>query len=379
MLAQLIGATPAAAAATAEVAIPPTTSSPKKPSETASKSPSAEATAAAATASLLASLSIVPANAHPAPATTATPSPTTPPAIPPSAVAPSIATPFTGTPPTGSNTLLDDPTAIASIAAPAGSAIPSALLTTLLQPGDAKATDLSNQNTPPVTPPADPLSANASVPTVGDLTAVLRDAIARALEATALPNATAQITDSAPEGAKAPTIADDASAMLSANLNSSVQASQLHAAAQARANGDTPPPAALSSPVGTPAWHDELGNQLMMMAHQGLDSASLRLSPEHLGPLEVRISMQDGNTSVWFGATNADTRAALDQSLPRLREMFASQGMNLTDSGVFRDAPGDKRLAPPSLFNSRSAVDSGEVATVSRAAARSLQLLDTYV
>ena len=103
----------------------------------------------------------------------------------------------------------------------------------------------------------------------------------------------------------------------------------------------------LRSAVGTPAWHDELGGQITWMAHQGLESASLRLSPEHLGPLEVHISVRDGAASVWFGATQPHTRAALEQALPRLREMFASQGLTLTDSRVSHESPRNQPRSSP--------------------------------
>jgi flagellar hook-length control protein FliK len=75
------------------------------------------------------------------------------------------------------------------------------------------------------------------------------------------------------------------------------------------------------------------------MAHQGIESASLQLSPEHLGPLQVTISVRDGQASVWFGAAQPDTRTALQQSLPQLRQLFANQGLNLADAGVSRESP----------------------------------------
>lgn len=133
----------------------------------------------------------------------------------------------------------------------------------------------------------------------------------------------------------------------------------------------------LRAPVGSPAWNDELGGRLTWMAANGRESASLRLSPENLGPLEVRISVQDGEAKVWFGAAHADTRSALEQSLPRLREMFASQGLVLADSGVFRDAPRDRAngfvdAAPLQEKN----VDGGNVTSVTIAHAG---LVDTYV
>jgi len=93
------------------------------------------------------------------------------------------------------------------------------------------------------------------------------------------------------------------------------------------------------TPVGTPGWSEEIGTRLTMMVEQGKHTASLRLSPEHLGPLEIQISMNDDQASVYFGAAHADTRAALENALPKLREMFASQGLSLADAGVHREPP----------------------------------------
>ena len=92
-------------------------------------------------------------------------------------------------------------------------------------------------------------------------------------------------------------------------------------------------------PVGSKQWGDEVNTRVTMMAEAGKHTASLRLSPEHLGPLEIRIAIQDDQASVWFGAAHADTRAAIETALPRLRDMFDAQGISLTDAGVFREPP----------------------------------------
>jgi flagellar hook-length control protein FliK len=134
----------------------------------------------------------------------------------------------------------------------------------------------------------------------------------------------------------------------------------------------------LRAPVGTPAWNDELGGRLTWMAANGRESASLRLSPENLGPLEVRISVQDGEAKVWFNAAHADTRSALEQSLPRLREMFASQGLVLADSGVFRDAPRDHASNNASSDATSAAEQTGDVNVTSVTIAHA-GLVDTYV
>jgi flagellar hook-length control protein FliK len=97
----------------------------------------------------------------------------------------------------------------------------------------------------------------------------------------------------------------------------------------------------VQSHVGSPAWRDEIGAKLTWMIDRGMQQGTLRLSPESLGPMEVRITTQNDQVSVWFGAAHADTRTALENALPRLREMFAAQGMSLTDAGVFREPPKD--------------------------------------
>jgi flagellar hook-length control protein FliK len=92
--------------------------------------------------------------------------------------------------------------------------------------------------------------------------------------------------------------------------------------------------ASLSTHVRDPRWVEELGNRLASMVRTGDSSASLQLSPADLGPLEVNVSVRDQQATVHFGAANAETRALLEASIPRLREMLAAQGFSLMDSSV---------------------------------------------
>ncbi|HWL63640.1 MAG TPA: flagellar hook-length control protein FliK [Steroidobacteraceae bacterium] len=96
---------------------------------------------------------------------------------------------------------------------------------------------------------------------------------------------------------------------------------------------------ALRSSVGSPRWADELGTRLVVMSARGQQEGSLTLSPEHLGPLEVRISIHHNTANVWFGAQHADTRAALTEAMPRLRELFGDAGLSLGHAGVSEEAP----------------------------------------
>ncbi len=141
----------------------------------------------------------------------------------------------------------------------------------------------------------------------------------------------------------------------------------------------TPAPAntgELKSTLGSSAWSDELGGQLTWMAQNGLQTGSLRVTPEHLGPVEVQITVRNGDASVWFGASHPDTRAALEQALPRLRALFASQGMTLTDSGVSRESPRNPARSPST--QGIAAVSAAGSLSEPVAVRVSLGLVDTY-
>jgi len=103
------------------------------------------------------------------------------------------------------------------------------------------------------------------------------------------------------------------------------------------------PTLAVHTPVGAAGWARELSAHLTWMAGRALSTASLRLEPERLGPLEVRLALRDNSVSVWFNAAQPETRAAIEQALPQLRELLSASGLALSDAGVSRDPPGEAR------------------------------------
>jgi flagellar hook-length control protein FliK len=107
--------------------------------------------------------------------------------------------------------------------------------------------------------------------------------------------------------------------------------------------------ATLRQPVGSARWADELGNHLVLMSVRGQQQGSLTLIPEHLGPVEVQISVNRDTANVWFGAQHADARTALAEAMPRLRELLASSGLSLGQSGVSEQAPRENPV-PPSFL-----------------------------
>jgi flagellar hook-length control protein FliK len=134
----------------------------------------------------------------------------------------------------------------------------------------------------------------------------------------------------------------------------------------------------IHAPVGSPAFADDVTTQVTGLAQSGVTQAQLQLNPADMGPVQVHITLQAGQASVWFSANHADTRAALEQSLPRLRELFAGAGMPLTDSGVFREPPQQQRQSVPAANSATATADPAVAPTVTQVSNIRLALLDTY-
>ncbi len=81
-------------------------------------------------------------------------------------------------------------------------------------------------------------------------------------------------------------------------------------------------------------WGEEVGSRVKWMVNSQVQSAELKLNPAHLGPVEVKISVQNDQTTIHFTAQNGAVREALDSAIPRLREMLGDNGVNLADVDV---------------------------------------------
>ena len=90
----------------------------------------------------------------------------------------------------------------------------------------------------------------------------------------------------------------------------------------------------LTETLGHPQWGQGLGRQMLWMVNQNMHSAEMRLNPANLGPIEVRIDIDEDQVSVAFNSRHAVVREALEQAIPRLREMFDANGMNLANTDI---------------------------------------------
>jgi flagellar hook-length control protein FliK len=85
------------------------------------------------------------------------------------------------------------------------------------------------------------------------------------------------------------------------------------------------------------AWGRVLSSRVIWMAREGVQQASLKLNPANMGPVEVKLHMHHDQATISFIAQHAATRDALEQALPRLRESFQENGMELAHADVSQE------------------------------------------
>ena len=139
-------------------------------------------------------------------------------------------------------------------------------------------------------------------------------------------------------------------------------------------------------PVHSPRFGEGFTQQVVVLAQNGIQQAQMSLNPPDLGPIDVRITVQQDAATVQIAAASAVAREAIQDALPRLRDMLDQSGVRLNDAGVFAQLPqreqstgsqqqqrADWRVASPLGDGQRGEVPAGLVA-----ATRRVGLLDAY-
>lgn len=77
-----------------------------------------------------------------------------------------------------------------------------------------------------------------------------------------------------------------------------------------------------------------LRERVTLMVRQNIQVAEIRLDPQGLGQMQIKIDMQQDQASVQFIVQQPQAKELLEQQLPRLREMLQQQGIQLTEGQV---------------------------------------------
>ncbi|MCY9827477.1 flagellar hook-length control protein FliK [Vibrio chagasii] len=86
--------------------------------------------------------------------------------------------------------------------------------------------------------------------------------------------------------------------------------------------------------------NEQVAEKVQMMMSKNLKNLDIRLDPPELGQMKIRMTMNNDVANVHFTVNSQQARDVIEQTLPRLREMLAQQGMQLADSSVQQQSSG---------------------------------------
>lgn len=95
---------------------------------------------------------------------------------------------------------------------------------------------------------------------------------------------------------------------------------------------------AMNAPVGSSGFAKELGQQITWLSGQDVKQAQIRLNPQDLGPLDVKVSVEHGRVDVSFMTQHPAATAAVQQGLDQLNQMLGGQGLSLGHATVGQHA-----------------------------------------
>ncbi len=93
-------------------------------------------------------------------------------------------------------------------------------------------------------------------------------------------------------------------------------------------------PSPIDIPLHDPAWGEALGDRVMFMSGQKIQQAEIRLNPAEMGPITIRVSVDDRAADVSFTAQHLAARDAIELAMPRLRELLSENGLTLGNTSV---------------------------------------------
>ena len=99
-------------------------------------------------------------------------------------------------------------------------------------------------------------------------------------------------------------------------------------------NGQLPVTYQMRTSVQSPAWSGNFAQNIVQMTLNNRNLAEIRLDPPELGSIMVKIHQQASDAMIQFHVQHTDAKAAIENSLFRLKEALAQQGFAQVDVDV---------------------------------------------
>lgn len=101
-------------------------------------------------------------------------------------------------------------------------------------------------------------------------------------------------------------------------------------------------PQTITQNIHKAEWGNAVGERITWMIGNRMQNAQLRITPAHLGPIEMKISIEKQSAQVSFVSDHQVVRNALEQAIPRLRDMLQEQDLDLVNVDIHGRDDGEK-------------------------------------
>jgi flagellar hook-length control protein FliK len=130
------------------------------------------------------------------------------------------------------------------------------------------------------------------------------------------------------------------------------------------------------------AWSAALAQQVTASAVAAAKETTVRVEPEGLGPIEVRVRVESGHVDVRFAIEHPVTMTMVRAALPDLERMLAQSGLNLGDAQIAQQNAEQRQQSAPDRGASSNVHDDEPAVAASAIESRPrarVGLLDDFV
>ncbi len=126
----------------------------------------------------------------------------------------------------------------------------------------------------------------------------------------------------------------------------------------------------------------QLKDRLMYQLNNKIQSAEVKITPEDLGTVQIKVNLQQEQLSVQFVVQQSNAKELLEQQMPKLKDLLQQQGFQLTEGQVEQRQANDRRSGSEEksghrgyAANTNGEVELAHVATVKK---QSDRMVDYY-
>jgi flagellar hook-length control protein FliK len=86
---------------------------------------------------------------------------------------------------------------------------------------------------------------------------------------------------------------------------------------------------------------DNIKEKVMVMINQKLQQVEIRLDPQELGHMHIRVNLQNEQAAINFVVQNQQAKEALEQNMGKLKEMLSEGGVEVGDANIEQNNSND--------------------------------------